>query len=230
MQEFQLGGHPDVAISVRRSRRARRMSLRVSSLDGRVTLTLPNGTPERVARAFAEEKARWIKKAMGQVAVPVPVCLGAELPIEGVMHPLVPGARRAAEIFDGAVKAPAGHEARAAEVLLKHLARDRLTAAVARFAAEIERPFGKITLRDTRSRWGSCSAAGNLMFSWRLIMAPPPVLRYVAAHEVAHLEFMDHSANFWSLCKDLCPDFKTQRAWLRTHGTGLHRYQFRTTD
>ena len=89
-------------------------------------------------------------------------------------------------------------------------------------------PTGRdfLTLRDTRSRWGSCSTDGNLMFSWRLILAPRQVLDYVAAHEVAHLVHMDHSSRFWGVVADLCPDYAAPRGWLRREGHGLHRFRF----
>ena len=113
------------------------------------------------------------------------------------------------------------------EGLLKAHARDRLAQATERYARQVDRPFSRITLRDTRSRWGSCSAAGSLMYSWRLIMAPPDVLDYVAAHEVAHLREMNHSARFWGLVKKVCPEYNRHRDWLRSEGAGLHRYRFR---
>lgn len=116
------------------------------------------------------------------------------------------------------------------EALLKRLARDQLGASVDRFAAALDRAPGRITLRDTRSRWGSCSSEGNLMFSWRLIMAPQRVLDYVAAHEVAHLMHMDHSPAFWSTVEDLFPDHRPERDWLRREGASLHRYRFRSDD
>ncbi|MEM7717704.1 MAG: SprT family zinc-dependent metalloprotease [Pseudomonadota bacterium] len=230
MQDFTLKAAPDVTVTLRRSTRARRISLRVSSLDGRVTLTLPPGTPERAGRAFAEEKARWLQQAVGKVAASVPVALGTELPVAGHMRRVVPGQGRAARLGEDSIAAPLGREGPAIEALLKRVARDHLDAAVARYAAALGRTPGKVSLRDTRSRWGSCSSEGNLMFSWRLILAPSQVLDYVAAHEVAHLAHMDHSPAFWSVVQDLFPDHKAQRAWLRRDGPHLHRYRFRSDD
>ena len=110
------------------------------------------------------------------------------------------------------------------------MARTRLHDAVNTYASRLGKSPGRITLRDTRSRWGSCSSQGNLMFSWRLLLAPPPVLAYVAAHEVAHLAHMDHSRDFWATCRHLFPETETQRAWLRNEGSTLHRYRFRQAD
>ncbi len=230
MQEFRLKGAPEVSVSLRRSARARRVSLRVSSLDGRVTLTLPSGTPERVGRAFAEEKARWLREAVGKVSAPVPVAIGATLPVAGASRIVIPGAGRSARLTETSIAAPQGREGPAIEALLKRLARDHLAAAVDRHAAALGRTPGRLTLRDPRSRWGSCSSEGNLMFSWRLILAPPDVLDYVAAHEVAHLQHMDHLPAFWDAVARLYGDHKPQRDWLKRDGATLHRYRFRASD
>jgi len=227
MQDFTLSSAPGVTVALRRSARARRISLRVSSLDGRVTLTLPPGTPERVGRAFAEEKARWLEAAVGKVKMPLAVAIGATVPVEGQDMQVVAGQGKSAR-FDGrCIAAPPGREGPAIEALLKKTARDRLLAAVDRFAGALGKTAGRLTLRDTRSRWGSCSSEGNLMFSWRLIMAPPRVLDYVAAHEVAHLRHMDHSPAFWATVEDLFPGHRAERDWLKREGATLHRYRFR---
>jgi predicted metal-dependent hydrolase len=109
---------------------------------------------------------------------------------------------------------------------LKALARTRLAAASDKYAARIGRPSTRLTLRDPRSRWGSCTADGALMFSWRLVMAPPDVLDYVAAHEVAHMIEMNHSAAFWAVVAGLRPDWKAQRDWLHGQGSVLQGYRF----
>jgi len=96
----------------------------------------------------------------------------------------------------------------------------------AEFSERLGSKFNKITLRDTRSRWGSCSSDANLMFSWRLIMAPEDISAYVAAHEVAHLKHMNHSEEFWETVEYLFGPFKKERTWLRQNGSSLHRYKF----
>jgi predicted metal-dependent hydrolase len=94
------------------------------------------------------------------------------------------------------------------------------------FAERLGSKVRKITLRDTRSRWGSCSNDAKLMFSWRLVMAPEDVLAYVAAHEVAHLKHMNHSKDFWETVEYLFGPYKKERAWLKQNGSTLHRYKF----
>ncbi|MGR3469034.1 MAG: M48 family metallopeptidase, partial [Shimia sp.] len=109
---------------------------------------------------------------------------------------------------------------------LKVQARDRLAAASDHYAGLLGRPYTRLTLRDTRSRWGSCTADAGLMYSWRLILAPSEVLRYVAAHEVANLKEMNHSPAFWAIVAQLYPGHESPRRWLREHGAELHRYRF----
>ncbi len=230
MGQIRVGTDAGVVVDLRRSARARRISLRVSTLDGRVTLTVPRHVDEQVARDFAEEKSDWIAKALARQSPVVPVVMGARVPVEGIERQIVPGAGRVARLSGDVIEAPAGREGPGVQVMLKSLARARLLAASERYAKALGREFGKITLRDTRSRWGSCSHEGNLMYSWRLILAPPEVLDYVAAHEVAHLAHMDHSKAFWSAVESLCPAYKEPRAWLRREGAGLHSYRFSSND
>ena len=228
MGQHFLPGNPPVELILRRSARARRISLRVSSLDGRVTLTLPRGVAEAEALAFAREKEAWLRKHLDKRQSDVTVGFGAVLPVEGVLREVVPGAGRAVRLLEDRLEVPGAPERVGTRLAawLKHLARDRLAAASDDYAAQIGRGYNRISLRDTRSRWGSCTADGGLMYSWRLILAPPEALDYVAAHEVAHLQEMNHSPAFWAVVERLCPNYETHRRWLRHEGTGLHRYRF----
>lgn len=227
-----MSGTPPVTVELRRSARARRLSLRVSQLDGRVTLTLPRRLPQCEAIAFAEDRAGWIRNHLGRIGDSVVPAFGTTIPIEGQPVTLLPvpdlGRARGPRREGATLLLPDAPDrvGRHALGYLKTLARDRLSAACDRHSAALGRPFGKLTLRDTRSRWGSCSARGDLMFSWRLIMAPAEVLDYVAAHEVAHLAEHNHSAAFWSVCARLCPGHTAHRRWLRNDGPALHRYRF----
>ncbi|OOY21670.1 zinc metalloprotease [Thioclava sp. DLFJ5-1] len=220
---------PEVELVLRRSGRARRFSLRVSRVDGRVALTIPRGASEREALAFARSQTEWLRKTLGAIPPAQAVRFGQGIPFEGQMLTLEPARLRSPKI-DGARLLVPEDPARLGvrvETFFKHAARMRLHAASARYASEIGRDFAKITIRDTRSRWGSCSSTGALSYSWRLIMAPPEVLDYVAAHEVAHLEEMNHSPAFWRVVEALRPSFKTERAWLKREGSALHAIRFR---
>ena len=227
-----LPGNPPLPLTLRRSARARRISLRVSSLDGRITLTLPRGVAEAEGMAFARAKERWLRAQSAARPATVAVGHGATLPVEGRLVTLAPGPGRSVRA-DGALLLVPGEGAQAGARVqgwLKALARERLAAAADRHAAALGRPYARITLRDTRSRWGSCSSAGALSFSWRLVMAPPEVLDYVAAHEVAHLAEMNHSPRYWAVVRDLCPGYEAPRRWLRENGQELHRYRFVAED
>lgn len=221
-----LPGRPPVPLTLRRSGRARRISLRISQLDGRVTLTLPANVPEAEALAFARSKENWIRGHLARRPDETMVAIGAELPLEGVPRRIVAGSGR--RVIAGAehLAVPAGAVGARLQSWLRELARDRLVAASDHYAASLGRGYSRITLRDTRSRWGSCSAQGALMYSWRLILAPPEILRYVAAHEVAHLAEMNHSPAFWDIVESLHGPWKTPRRWLREHGHELHQFRF----
>ena len=223
-----LPGPPALQITLRRSARARRFSLRVSALDGKVTLTLPPRAREAEAMAFAHSQEDWLRRALTRVSPGALVTIGSEIPFEGNLLRLAPGAGRALRVEDGQLLVPGDPAQAGARVAawLKARARDRLAAASDHYAAQVGRRVTQVALRDTRSRWGSCSAEGRLMYSWRLILAPPRVLDYVAAHEVAHLVEMNHSPAFWAVVERLFPGWQAQRAWLRGQGSQLHGYRF----
>ena len=228
MTQHFLAGNPTIPVILRRSSRARRISLRVSRLDGRVSLTLPVGVPEREGLDFVRQKETWIRDQMAQRPDQVRVEEGAEVLVEGLPLRVCMGSGRSVSVAGGKLCVPGAPDRAAARVqgFLRHIARERLVAASDRYAARLGRKYTRITIRDTRSRWGSCSSAGALMYSWRLVMAPAAVLEYVAAHEVAHLNEMNHSADFWSLVEDIHGPYQEQRRWLRESGEILHRYRF----
>ncbi|SEH56062.1 M48 family metallopeptidase [Magnetospirillum fulvum] len=222
---IDIAGRP-VTILLRRSARAKRLSLRLDPA-GAAVLVLPVGMPAREAERFARLQHDWLAARL--VAAPPSLALvpGAIVPLLGVPHlirhdPAAPRkvAAQAGEIRVGGpidmVPHRVEHFLRAeAALLLAHRART--------LAAQIGRTVGRVTVRDTRSRWGSCSAAGALSFSWRLVLAPDWVLTYVAAHEVAHLVEMNHGPAFWALVERLNGDHRPARDWLKRHGPALHR-------
>jgi len=226
MSDPVLPGVPPVPVILRRSARARRISLRVSRLDGRVTLTLPHGVAETEAMAFAHSKQDWIRGLLENRPSDAQIDVGSVIPVEGRDRQVVCGTSRAVRLTDDEIAVPAANAGRRVQSFLKELARDRLAGASDHYAAMLGRSYARITLRDTRSRWGSCSSSGGLMYSWRLIMAPPEILTYVAAHEVAHLAQMNHSPAFWATVAQLYGPYETSRGWLRTQGNSLHRYRF----
>ena len=219
-----LPGSPPVEVHLKRSARARRFSLRVSRLDGKVTLSMPLRAREGEALAFLKGNEDWLRQTLSAMPASALRALGfgAAVPVEGRDLVLIPASGRGVRV-EGDRLMVSGDPATA---WLKVLARDRLASASTRYAGLVGRSYTSLALRDTRSRWGSCSPDGRLMYSWRLIMAPPQVLDYVAAHEVAHLVELNHSPAYWRVVTGICPDWKRHRDWLRTHGSSLHRLRF----
>ena len=222
-----LPGQPPIEMQVRHAPRARRISLRVSGRDGRVTLTVPPGASVSEAIGFARDREGWLRRVLSEMRPPERPMPGGTLPVEGCALPVVPATVRRVVLVGGELRVPSGRPSGAELArFLKALARERAEASVARHAVAIGRAAPPLTLRDTRSRWGSCTADGRLMLSWRLAMAPPEVLDYVAAHEVAHLVHLDHSPRFWAVVERLCPGWKARRAWLRREGARLQAVDF----
>jgi len=230
VQRVILQGAPEIEVDIIRRARVRRMSLRVSQVDRGVRLTVPTRLPEREAMAFLAEKEAWLRGALDALPSHETVGFGTRLPIYGEMRDIVraPGKRIALHATE--VQIPGGSDQVGARLAayLKAEARLVLQRRAQAYSDDLGRPFGRISIRDTRSRWGSCSSDGNLNFSWRLIMAPPEVLDYVAAHEVAHLAEMNHSPAFWSVVHQLFGPYEAERTWLRKHGAELHKYRFKS--
>jgi len=228
-----IPGDPPIEVHLKRSARARRISLKVGRLDGRVTLSMPARGSLDEAMSFARSKEDWIRNVLPKAA-PRDLALQFGGTITALGEPLVlthcskRGVHRdGAELLIGGDPARLGPQLAA---YLKVVAHEALLEASDRYARRIGRQINGITLRDTKSRWGSCSPDGKLMYSWRLAMAPLPVLDYVAAHEVAHLAEMNHGPQFWAVVREICPDFNRHRAWLKRDGNRLQMIDFGTRD
>ena len=218
-------------VELRRHARATRYTLRVQAAQRAVLLTMPPRGSVREAKAFAERNGGWIAARLKRLPQAIPFADGLELPLRGVPHRIVHRARARGTAWVEADVTPllcvAGdreHLARRTRDFLKREAKRELDAASRRYAAQLGVSIRRISIRDQTSRWGSCTAGGVLSYSWRLILAPPHVLDYLAAHEVAHLVEMNHSPRFWRVVARVCPEWERAKAWLNTHGTALHRY------
>lgn len=227
LQRLQIDGVA-APLVFRRSARARRVSLRLDADGGAVIVVLPRRARLEDGIGLARAHAGWIDAQLRALPPRVPFADGAVLPVLGrprtVRHdPAAPRGVRE----DGDVLRVGGPSERVPARLLVWMKRTAGAAIEERIAVQAER-LGRrpvrIVLRDTRSRWGSCSAAGTLSFSWRLVLAPPVVLDYVVAHEMAHLAVRGHGPEFWRLAGDLAGDLAAGRAWLRRHGRELFRY------
>lgn len=220
-------------VRVRRHRQARRYTLRIDAASREVVLTMPPRGSLKEAREFAQKHGAWIAARLQRLPQAVIFTHGIVVPLRGVPHRIVhrTDARGAVWVEAGddggplicVTGAPAHHNRRIGAFLTREAQRD-LSAASRRYAAQLGVSFKRLSVRDQTSRWGSCSNSGVLSFSWRLILAPPFVLEYLAAHEVAHLVELNHSARFWKLLRQLNPDCARAKAWLDAHGSDLHRY------
>lgn len=213
---------------IRLSKRARSVSLRVFPYPLRVELVIPHGFSQKKAQAFLEEKREWIHEKATCFLSPIPLSPDNIIPVLGVDTTILhQGNIRAISKWEENMLwiggLPEQAEGRVKRALRKKLY-DEIQKQAAIYATLLQCRYSKISLRETSSRWGSCSSEGNLSFSWRLIFAPLPVLHYVIAHEVAHLQELNHSDNFWKLVSILCPNFAAHRSWLKKHGINLHRY------
>ena len=219
-------------VRVRRHRQARRYTLRIHSATREVLLTMPPRGSLKQAREFAEKHGGWIAARLDRLPEPTPFAHGITVPLRGVDHRIEhrPGARGTVWIEETAeerllcVAGEAPHTPRRIRDFLKREAKNDLEAASRVAAEKLGVPIRRVSIRDQSSRWGSCSTTGVLSYSWRLILAPPFVLDYLAAHEVAHLIEMNHSRRFWRLVERICPHVTRAKTWLDVHGTNLHRY------
>lgn len=212
---------------LRRSAAARRFTLSLRPGADGPTLTLPARASEAEARRFLDRHRDWLRGALARAPAPLDLVPGARLPVGGRLLEVVSGGvRRGCRLEGDRLLVPQAGAGPAAAAFLKAEARAAIAPAAAEAAATLGRRVARVSFRDTRSRWGSCTSEGALAFSWRLAMAPPAVQRYVAIHEAAHLVEMNHGPDFWRLVEGLDPAHRAHRLWLRREGPALHRWRF----
>ena len=220
-----------VEVNVRLNPRARRLIVRVHPSTGEISVVAPSQRALDRAMDFARGQSDWIAAQLSRVPKIVPLEVGATVPLRGQDHVVRPGesGRGAVWLEDGTIRV-AGHPEHHSRRLLDFLKREakkELEARAFHHASRLGLKPTRITVRDTASRWGSCSISRSLSFSWRLILAPPFVLDYVVAHEIAHMREMNHGPKFWRLVDDLVGDPRRPQTWLHDHGSALHRYAMR---
>jgi len=237
----------NVPVVLKANKRARRMILKVDPVRREVTITSPSIRSFAQALSFAQKHEAWVAERLDDMPAPVPFVDGAVIPVRGVMHRIDhdSGGRARAPVriettdpyeddlplFSNqgsdpriVVSGDAAHLSRRVTDWLKREARKDLEAATLAHAAAYGTAPARITLRDTSSRWGSCSTSRVINYSWRLIFAPPYALDYVAAHEAAHLIEHNHGPRFWKLVRTRIADIDRAKAWLSENGAALHRY------
>ena len=220
-------------VRLRRHRQARRYTLRIHSVTREVVLTMPPRGSLKQAQEFAQKHGGWIAARLGRLPEPTPFVHGVVIPLRGVDHRIVHRRGERGTVWLESDEAQerllcvAGEEPHIARRITDYLKREvkaDLEAASRRAASDLGVTFRRVSIRDPSSRWGSCSTTGVLSYSWRLIFAPPFVLDYLAAHEVAHLVEMNHSPRFWRVVEGICPHVARAKFWLDAHGADLHRY------
>ena len=217
----------EIALKIRRHPRARHLILRIDAAGEGAVITMPTRATIREALKMANDKAGWILDGLNNHPKRIPFVQGNRIPYRGLEHKIHHNpATIGISVIDGEilVGGKPEHLTRRLKDWLKKNARKEITSLVTEKTNVISKKAGRITLRDTRSRWGSCGPTGNLNFSWRLIMAPEYVLDYLVAHEVAHLAHHNHNKDFWELTKTLAVDMSAAHKWLEEKGKTLHSF------
>jgi predicted metal-dependent hydrolase len=221
--------HPSLRLRI--STRARRLALRVDPKTGLINLVMPERASLKKALKFAQDQQSWINRRAAAIPPPIRLTDGTVIPVLGRDRIIRIACddtfkRTLISLADNEIQVRTNQEDPSMRIVrfLKKLACEEITRLVEEKATSIGKQVAQVQVRDTTSRWGSCSADGRLSFSWRLILAPAEALDYVVAHEVAHLVHMNHKTRFWTLCEKLSVDFKAGHGWMKTHGSTLMRY------
>ena len=235
---IDVAGGP-LPLTIRQNPRAKRMIMRIAPGGGGLVVTVPRGMAARKIREFLDRHRGWVEERVSRAPERVVIAPGAVIPLRGEPTRLTHRGGRLVTRLEALTNDPGApdvagprqqllvggasdHFSRRVCDYLRREARRDLEAAVKRHACVVGLEPSAITIKDTTSRWGSCTHDRRLAFSWRIVMAPPEVLDYLAAHEVAHFREMNHGPKFWSLCRTLCPEMEAGKAWLKRHGSGLH--------
>lgn len=216
------------------NQRSKRLTMRIDTGGRSIRVTTPPGIPVREVDRFIARHTGWLETRLAKYPEKPSVRAGVRIPLRGVPHLIrhEPETRGTVEVAieDGqatlVVRGDIRHLPRRLSDFLKREAKRDIEALVAKHTASVGRKAKAVRFKDTSSRWGSCTADGSLSFSWRIMMAPPMVIDYLVAHEVAHLREMNHGPRFWSLCRELCPETDRCRAWLKKNGPALQAILF----
>lgn len=231
---FIAAGGAELPVDIVENRRATRLTLRIAAGGGSLRLTTPPHVSERQIDEFLDRNRNWVATRIARLPKQVRVTDGARVAFLGARHRIVHVDRIRGTVEAAAMRGeavllvpgdPGSIGRRLRDFFIKE-ARKRLNEAVAAYAEVLEVRPRAIRVTDTSSRWGSCSTTRTLSFSWRIVMAPPEVLSYLAAHETAHLLEMNHGARFWDLVRAICPHMERHKDWLKRNGARLHAVRF----
>lgn len=228
LPDFLQVGEELLPLVIRRHQRAKRICLRYNPTDHAISLTLPRHTRVSDGLHFLMQKSEWLITTLQDMPSKKQIKPGAVIPLLGKRVRMKHDAQLTRKwiVKDDVLYVSGDRDEFPERVTeaLKKIASATLTNLANRDALRIGRRINRVSVRDTRSRWGSCSSTARLSFSWRLIFAPREVMEYVVAHEVAHLRHMNHSDAFWNVVEILCPEYEAAKDWLKLHGKDLYRF------
>lgn len=215
--------------------RARQLTLRIDAGGRSLRVTIPPGLAPGEVNRFLKRQQDWLEERLAKLPKRPQVRPGIRIPLRGMPHVIVHLPERRGTVSVGRkedgtpalfVHGEREHLPRRLADFLKKQAKRDIEALVLKHTAAINKRAKSVRFRDTSSRWGSCTSDGKLSFSWRIMMAPKPIINYLVAHEVAHLKQMNHGPKFWKLCEELCPDTERCKDWLKRNGNALQAIQF----
>lgn len=206
--------------------RAKRLSLRLSSKDGALVLTIPPRATASQMNTFLKKCTPWVEKQLEKLSNPTAIQPGTSVMLSGeLFHCVLDPLRRKPALCKTTqtLRLPPKCLEKDLYEFFKKMAEKSLPSYVLPVADALGQHVEKITIRDQKSRWGSCSGRKTISLSWRLILAPPEVAHYVCVHEAAHLIHMNHSAAFWKVVGNFCPSYRLHKNWLKINGPSLMR-------
>ncbi len=224
----------ELPLKIVENERAKRLTLRIEAGGKGLRVTVPPGMAPREIESFIDRHQGWLETRLAKLPDKPQVRAGVKLPLRGVPHLIVHAEGRRGTVTPSVeeglpvlvVHGDQKHLPRRLSDFLKREAKRDIEALVAKHTASVGRKAKSIRFKDTSSRWGSCTSDGALSFSWRIMMAPPTVIDYLVAHEVAHLKEMNHGPKFWALCRELCPRTDEAKTWLKRNGGALQAIDF----
>ena len=220
-------------VQLRHSKRSKRMALRLNPKKRVIELVIPPRASTAQAQLFLASHQDWIAKTLASLPQSFIFEDGAQMPLFGANVTLNfsdqishKSPKIALEESILTISANLNEPQLRLKRFIKAEIKDLLTRLSIEKAEEIGKTVKSVTVRDTSSRWGSCSPDGAISYSWRLAFAPYESIDYVVAHEIAHLVHMDHSPRFWAQTEKMCLDYKKGKTWMRQNSAELMRYQF----
>ena len=214
-------------VKVKKTSVAKKLVLRIDTKDHCAILSIPKYCLRKQALKFLQENEVWIINTLANLPKLSNFAEGDEISVFGKIYKIYHENKHKGTRFEGDLLKVGGDKVflhRRVKDFLKKEAVDKLAEISIKIAEKIGVKIASVTVKDTKSRWGSCSTKGNINYNWRIVLAPKEVIDYLVCHEVSHLKHPNHSTDFWSTVESLCPSYKDSRNWLKTHGKELYKY------